>query len=60
MSLASLPKDVVQLLAMQLSAADIAKSLAHALFSVDAEPLWQRIAEREAGKGVEKRLATWR
>jgi hypothetical protein len=66
MSLSSLPKDVLQLLAMQLSAADIArlgltcKSLSQKLLSLDAEPLWQRVAEREAGKGIEKRLATWR
>jgi ADP-ribosylation factor protein 1 len=66
MSLTALPKDLMQLLALQLPPQDIArlgltcKSLARVLLSLEAEPLWQRVAERQAGGGAEKRLATWR
>jgi hypothetical protein len=66
MSLTALPKDLVQLLALQLPPQDIArlgltcKSLARALLSLEAEPLWQHVAERELGRTVERSLETWR
>jgi ADP-ribosylation factor protein 1 len=66
MSLATLPKDVVQLVALQLPVVDVVqlglacRKLQHALLSAEAEQMWQRVAEREGGKGAEKRLATWR
>jgi hypothetical protein len=66
MSLTALPKDLLHLLALHLAAPDIArlgrtcKSFARAFLSVEAEPLWHRVAQGEVGKYVEKRHGSWR